>query len=41
MDFCNRNCGNGNLEMEFFNGVAIKNLEWKILKGAMAMEIPK
>ena len=41
MEFCNRNCGDGNLEMEFFNGVAIENLELNSLKGAMAIEIPK
>ena len=38
MEFCNRGYGNGNLEMEFCNGVAMENLKWNSVIGAMAME---
>ena len=41
MEFYNRGYGNGNLEIEFCNGVAMENLKWNSVIGAIAMEISK
>ena len=41
MEFCNRGYGNGNLEMEFCNGVAMENLKWNFVIGTVGMEILK
>jgi hypothetical protein len=41
MEFCNRSYVNGNIKMDFCKGVAMENLKWNSVIGAIAMEILK